>query len=122
MESACAMHSGELISLSEQQLVDCSGTYGNYGCNGGLMENAYRYIIKAGGLMTEEGYPYTARDGKCAFNASQTACSVCFFLALALPRVIYLCIASYASLTERPVLIESRSRITSRFPGATRPR
>lgn len=55
---------GNLTSLSEQELIDCDTTYNN-GCNGGLMDNAFAYIIANGGLHREDDYPYIMEEGTC---------------------------------------------------------
>jgi hypothetical protein len=54
---------GKLLSLSEQQLVDCDTN--DNGCNGGMMDNAYTYLQNAGGSLLESEYPYTGRKGQC---------------------------------------------------------
>jgi len=70
IEGANAIKNNKLISLSEEQLVDCSTTYGNNACNGGLMDNAFQYVIE-NGLCSEEDYPYNSGETKsCNTNCN----------------------------------------------------
>jgi len=77
MEGAWAIKKGQLISLSEQELVDCAGLkYGSMGCNGGQMDGAFKYAVD-NGMCTESAYPYTAKDGSCHSCSSVVSMSGC---------------------------------------------
>ena len=67
LEGLHAITEGSLLSFSEQQLVDCSTSYGNAGCNGGLMDFGFQYSAVSG-IELESVYPYTAKDGTCQYN------------------------------------------------------
>ncbi|CAN4093926.1 unnamed protein product [Withania somnifera] len=91
VEGAHFLATGELVSLSEQQLVDCDHeceaeekSSCDAGCDGGLMTTAFEYTLKAGGLQREKDYPYTGRNGKCHFDKSKIAASVTNFSVIGL--------------------------------------
>jgi C1A family cysteine protease len=71
LEGLHFINNGTLLSFSEQQLVDCSSSYGNDGCNGGLMDDAFKYV-EAKGIELESTYPYTGTNGTCKYSASKT--------------------------------------------------
>ena len=80
VEGAHQIATGQLVNLSEQQLVDCSkncDTFGdcNAGCNGGLMDVAFEYLM-ANGQESLKDYPYTGQDGKCSYDSSKVTAKI----------------------------------------------
>ncbi|MBA0789111.1 hypothetical protein Gotri_000109 [Gossypium trilobum] len=65
IEGIVQIKTGSLISLSEQQLLDCSTDGGNRGCDGGQMVSAFEYVIRSQGITTEESYPYQETQETC---------------------------------------------------------
>ncbi|BFZ04430.1 hypothetical protein BsWGS_07469 [Bradybaena similaris] len=61
----------KLIALSEQQLMDCSSDYLNFGCKGGTVFMAYEYLMNSQGIESQGDYPYRKEQGPCVFKASQ---------------------------------------------------
>ncbi|RZC77022.1 hypothetical protein C5167_001149 [Papaver somniferum] len=86
VEGANFIATGKLVSLSEQQLVDCDHKCDlkekdacDNGCKGGLMTNAYKYLIEVGGLQEEKTYPYVGKAGECKFDAEKIAVRITNF-------------------------------------------
>ena len=72
LEGLAYLETKQLMNLSEQQMIDCATweKYQNKGCHGGFMDNGFKYSAD-NGMMQSADYPFTAEDGKCAYDASK---------------------------------------------------
>ncbi|OQR87901.1 cysteine protease family C01A [Achlya hypogyna] len=78
IEGAAYVSSKKLVSVSEQELVDCDHN-GDMGCNGGLMDHAFKWVKNHGGLCREEDYTYHAKEGTCAMKKCKAVTKVAGF-------------------------------------------
>jgi len=84
MEGQWFLKGNTLVGLSEQNLVDCDHHCMEYqgesvcdaGCDGGLMPNAFAYVVGNGGIDSENSYPYLGEDSTCAFNKSNVVATI----------------------------------------------
>ncbi|XP_067169254.1 cathepsin S-like [Apteryx mantelli] len=98
LEAQVKLKTGKLVSLSAQNLVDCSRSYGNEGCGGGWRTKAFQYIIDNQGIDSDDSYPYTAQvtrsrsrrvfplplcqDGTCHYNPAARAANCSSYVEL----------------------------------------
>jgi len=71
IEGATQIKTGKLVSLSEQNLIDCSKK--NSGCKGGVVDYAFEFVINNGGLCQETDYPYTGKNGICKTSCTKSS-------------------------------------------------
>jgi cathepsin L len=76
IEGQYFIKTGQLLSLSEQQIVDCSEDFGNDGCYGGQLEAVFQYVSFEGGLETEESYSYKDFAGRCHHDKKSSVVTV----------------------------------------------
>jgi cathepsin L len=76
IEGQHALNTSQLVSLSEQNLVDCATNYSCEGCNGGFPDDAMDYVLNNSGIDTETSYPYNAADGSCSYNKSNDGANI----------------------------------------------
>ncbi|XP_043831459.1 procathepsin L-like [Dromiciops gliroides] len=82
LEGQWFFKTGQLVSLSEQNLIDCSATEGNQGCKHGFANQAFEYVKENGGIDTEQSYPYEATDNKCRYRPDSSVAKVSGFVVI----------------------------------------
>lgn len=92
---------GASVTLSEQQLVDCTSTATTVGCSGGSTEDAYDWMVAHGGVCSAASYPYTAAVGTCNAVACTPAATITGFMPVAASDDM----ALLTAVTKQPVSV-----------------
>jgi len=82
LEGMLSRKYGREYDLSEQNVVDCSGPQGNYGCNGGFMTAVFEYVKKNGGVNYASDYPYEAKLGSCRFQSGRNKAALTSYVVI----------------------------------------
>lgn len=99
VEAAHFFKAGKLEVLSVQQIIDCSQSFGNYGCNGGFMNDSLQYIYTVGGIESIADYPYAGRDNFCKFNKSKVTAKISGYSDISMNR----CDLLKSAVSKQPV-------------------
>ncbi|XP_026549480.1 cathepsin L2-like, partial [Notechis scutatus] len=86
LEGLLFKKTGQLVSLSEQNLMDCSWKLGNKGCHGGYVSHALEYVRQNGGIDSEQDYPYREKDEIHCYYKPETRVGNCTSLAWIPPQ------------------------------------
>lgn len=116
MEGAWAISTGELVNLSEQQLMDCSTRYVNFGCNGGEMDHAFGYAID-NGMCVDDQVPYVAISSSCSEEEQQCDHRVTFTSCKDVPSGNEIALQEVIHFTPASVAIEADTTVFQFYKG-----
>jgi len=98
IESTYKISTGTLVSLSEQNLLDC--VTDSDGCSGGSPYYAFQYVVNNGGIDTEVGYPYTGTQATCAYSSTNKGADITAFSSVTATEA-----ALQAAVTNQPCVV-----------------
>ena len=87
LEGQIFIKTGKLVSLSAQEIVDCTASYSNDGCDGGIIFTVYQYVYDSNGLASDESYPYNATQSSCQLNDAMEKIAIPSGSSIFLPNI-----------------------------------
>lgn len=111
------LKNGKLVALSEQNLIDCSVSEGNKGCEGGSALASYKYIISNGGIDTEDSYQYEEAMGECRYKPENVGATITNYAAVSPPMSETALTVAIANIGPISVSIDASNRTFSFYNG-----